>query len=1801
MIKKQFLVVLITLCASFMGFGQVSITGLGAGNTYTEDFNTLANTGTSTSVPTGWSFSELGTNANTDYTAGTGSGTAGDTYSFGSSLNSERCFGGLLSGSLVPTIGASFTNNTGATVTDLIITYTGEQWRLGATGRIDRLDFQYSLDATSLTTGSWTNEDNLDFIAPITTGTVGALDGNLAANRTSKTFTITGLSIANGTTFWFRWNDLNATGADDGLGIDDFSIYAIGLTDDVDWCNVDPANGIIDLGNQFYIYAQAWENGVTNSPGQGAGLLGWIGYSTTNTDPSGGGWTWVAASYFDEVDNNDRFRLDIGSAIPTIGTYYYASRFQLNGGPYQYGGYNAGGGGFWNGTTNVNGALTVNARTLDWCNLQSPNVGSISLGNSYNVYAQVYELGITENTPAQPGANIQAWIGYSSVNNDPSINGGWTWLPAGHNTLCGANCGFPTENNDEYFTDIGSGLPVGTYYYASRFTIDDPSVYYYGGWSGTGGGFWQNGVNVNGVLTITLADVVITEIMYNTSGTDDDWIEICNVSGSMQDISNYIIDVAGIIEYTFPSNTNIAYGDCITVDLKDGGGTEYNVDCPFVPDYTDGSNTNTLVNSSRTITLFAANGTTAVDIVTYDNGDGADGNVKSLHVIDASIDNSDTGFNWTEVDYGGSPGTNSLMSPCAPAGPEINVEGDTGSYPDIANGDTSPNGTDNTLFAAQFIGSSQAKSFRIQNLGTANNLTGINISIGGINPGDFSVSLTPSATVLPLNLTTFEITFAPTATGVRTADISISNNDSDENPYTFRVQGTGNCAANSITITPISGPENTIVTVTGINLSIATASFNSIPATVNNISATEMEVIVPVGASTGNLEITDDNGCPGSAPFTVIDNQIGSCEGGSALSELFISEVTDATYGSLTYIEIYNATGSNIDLTNYSIRIYSNGNTVSYSEQILSGIINSGDIFILTIGTFGVLGNALCSVPGGDGLYGDLISNNLAGVNIGTGDDDFIGLYNSGVLIDAFGVFGDNDWTSSTILTGNRGFNFRRLNSATSLPSNTFATSDWNIIDWVGSGSPSCESTNDYSNIGVFDFSTGTPPSVATGPTINSSCNTATISVTGTEGSDPAGLAYQWYYSAPGEPGWTAISNGGFYNNANSATLNILESSSLEGYQYYCQIREDDADCYTASDAVQLTLPTTTWDGTSWSSPPTIDKIAILEDDYTTAVGTNGETSFSACSLIINDGVTLTISDLKNGGVNTYVEVKNDLIVQGTGAIIVHPQAAFVQINDNGQVTADNPDNIQVNKETAPAQAWYEYTYWSSPVQNETIADGLSDAATNRRFRYNAQNYKDSEKENGNSGNYSPGHDDIDDNGDDWVLTSGSDIMIAGVGYASTHSSFIFGITPGCPGINCHIQYTFNGLFNNGVINVPVYRNDDETDDNNWNLIGNPYPSAIYVNDFLTQNANVFGSVPLSPPVEGLSDGVIFLWSQDSPPDKNNPGNENQNFKQSDYAIINLTMQTAGGDGITPSRYIPSGQSFFMAYANSPAPGNLFSNSPDPIYQGTVTFNNSMRVKGTTDNSQFFRTNGGGSNKSKMLDNKLWVNLTSDNGVFNQIAVGYVDYATNAYDGMGYDTPRNLSNPLYSSIYTLISGHDKKFAIQGKDPNSLNLDEVIPLGFDTTINEATVYTLSIENVEGDFLSSNPIYLKDNLLNKVHDLTASDYSFTSEVGEFKDRFEIVFQSESLSDIEAQLNINKLTIIELNDGRVQLKTNSIHSIKSVQILDLLGRTLYQLKGTNSTEIYNLNTLSQAAYIAKVELSNGQIITKKAIKRN
>ncbi len=637
---------------------------------------------------------------------------------------------------------------------------------------------------------------------------------------------------------------------------------------------------------------------------------------------------------------------------------------------------------------------------------------------------------------------------------------------------------------------------------------------------------------------------------------------------------------------------------------------------------------------------------------------------------------------------------------------------------------------------------------------------------------------------------------------------------------------------------------------------------------------------------------------------------------------------------------------------------------------------------------------------------------------------------------------------------------------------------------------------------------------------------------------------------------------------------NIYDCSILNGAPADILAAVSNVTNWTGSDSMRLSMPTcsfvcamctstTTWDGSIWDNGgPNLTTTANIDGAYNT--GTNG--NLIACTLIVSNNTTLTVAD------NTHITIEGDITVDSGSSIEVQPYGAVVQNDDSALVT--NNGSIQVTKKTALLNAWYEYTYWSSPVSGETIGGGLFESEASRRFVFNAQNYLDATAETNNNNATVAGQDGIDDNGNDWQWVSGSAVMTPGVGYAATHSQsgFIFS------GVG--YDYIFEGAFNNGVITVPIYRNDSELADENPNLIGNPYPSAIDSDLFILANPSL--------------DGVINLWSQNTAPSSTENGNQAQNFSTSDYAKINGASQTAGGDGVMPNRLIPSGQAFFVSMDNAAAPVTPVSGM---IFTTDVTFNNSMRVSGATDNSQFFK-NSNKTKKGSQINNKLWVNLTSDNGLFHQISVAYVNGATNQDDGAYYDAERVITPNTFSGLYSTIG--DKKFAIQGREPGSLDENEVIKLGFKTSIEVATLYKLSIADIRGDFLTNNTVYLKDNLLNKTHNLSESDYTFTSEVGEFNERFEIVFNNAALSITDVAANPKDLRITEFDNDMVQFSVTENLEIQSVTIYDLLGRNLNTFKGNSNKELFNLSELSSSVFIAEVTLSNGLVLSKKAVKK-
>ena len=224
-------------------YSQITIVSSGAtgnqvnvGSAYTQNFNSLPSSGSlgwsDNSSIAGWYVTDEKNKTSVTIESGTGSSTAGNSYSFGSSSSSERAMGYLGSGSQdYYNCALRLVNNTGAAIQSFSVSYTGEQWRSGggSGNNNNKLEFYYrvgSSGSTSLPTRSlsgWTAESNLDFSPPTSTSNGTSLNGNNSSNRSAKSHSFN-VSVAQGSEIYFLWHGGNGSGTDAGLAIDDLSI-----------------------------------------------------------------------------------------------------------------------------------------------------------------------------------------------------------------------------------------------------------------------------------------------------------------------------------------------------------------------------------------------------------------------------------------------------------------------------------------------------------------------------------------------------------------------------------------------------------------------------------------------------------------------------------------------------------------------------------------------------------------------------------------------------------------------------------------------------------------------------------------------------------------------------------------------------------------------------------------------------------------------------------------------------------------------------------------------------------------------------------------------------------------------------------------------------------------------------------------------------------------------------------------------------------------------------------------------------------------------------------------------------------------------------------------------------------------------------------------------------------------------------------------------------------------------------------------------------------------------------------------
>lgn len=179
----------------------------------------------------------------------------------------------------------------------------------------------------------------------------GSLPSGVSASVSGGVLTITGTPSSSGTFSYTYTTSGTSNCAFNFTG-------SITVNETLDFVNLQfPATASICQGSNANLYGQVYEAGLTEAGGQGAGVTVDCGVNASNTNPNT--WsTWTAASFNSQSGNNDEYIASLGSSL-SPGTYYYAFRYSYNG-CVAYGGYSSGGGGTWNGTSNVSGVLTVN-------------------------------------------------------------------------------------------------------------------------------------------------------------------------------------------------------------------------------------------------------------------------------------------------------------------------------------------------------------------------------------------------------------------------------------------------------------------------------------------------------------------------------------------------------------------------------------------------------------------------------------------------------------------------------------------------------------------------------------------------------------------------------------------------------------------------------------------------------------------------------------------------------------------------------------------------------------------------------------------------------------------------------------------------------------------------------------------------------------------------------------------------------------------------------------------------------------------------------------------------------------------------------------------------------------------------------------------------------------------------------------------------------------------------------------------------------------------------------------------------
>lgn len=521
---------------------------------------------------------------------------------------------------------------------------------------------------------------------------------------------------------------------------------------------------------------------------------------------------------------------------------------------------------------------------------------------------------------------------------------------------------------------------------------------------------------------------------------------------------------------------------------------------------------------------------------------------------------------------------------------------------------------------------------------------------------------------------------------------------------------------------------------------------------------------------------------------------------------------------------------------------------------------------------------------------------------------------------------------------------------------------------------------------------------------------------------------------------------------------------------------------------------TTTWNGSSWSNGVPTSTI----DAY--VVGNYSESSdITAKTLTVNNDAIVSIPS------NYNVTLSGALTVN-SGSFSLNNNANLIQ-----STTIANSGNIII-KRNSNTLSRLDYTIWSSPVTNAgQYLLGFSPLTlTNRFYNYNT-----------NTNFY------------DAVASPSTTPFTKGAGYlirmpdtaVTSPSTEIF------TGI-------FTGVPNNGDVQVSLNYVDAS---HGYNMVGNPYPSTINAETFLTENAvNI--------------ESTLYFWRK-----KNGASG-------SAYATYTLGGATTSTPmSAAPNGTIQIGQGFFVK-AKSAATVPLF-------------FTNAMRL--TNNANQFFKTKA-------IENNRIWLNLTNPTGAFSQMLVGYMTNATQGIDtGIDgkyiNDSPIALTSNINNEEYTI------QFRSLPFDSN-----DVVSLNFKTDLDGE--YSIGLDHVEGIFSGNQEIILVDNATQVQTDLKTKAYVFKAKAGIDNTRFSLKYQ-KTLQVETKEFDDNSVTVYK-NNGMLFINSASI-AIDNIKVYNMQGRLITEQKNVNAnTSVIKDLKAAHQVLIVKIVGENNKCITKKVV---